>query len=770
MSERIQRLVMHAFRGVPDEMTVDFGKGESIAVYGDNGTGKSTVADALEWYFTGEIEFLSHEGRQHAVRHVGGDGDGATWVEVVTNGTLGGKVDFPDARDPQSFHDIRQETFLLRGRTLAGFINKTKTEKWKALVEILGLDAIERLREDLQRARNDLRKESKSAEEQLQAFRNALASGDAPVTRESVLGNLQQICEMLKVDPPESLDQAVDPFWLATAAGASAPSSESADRESLLAEIKALEAPTADVKGLERWNALVTSNRARLLPRATLVREAKRLVDERSLDGRCPLCGQAVSEKELAKKIERALVDVLEASQELERVRDPIAEWADDLDASHDRRSALQNRGRARKLDLPALPDVPLEGLQNSLDALIPIDVKAITGYLAELRKWDQAAGKLAQKLASSSVNTRDTQLLMLAALCEQIKTWRLGEKKAARALQAFNLADRVFDAYQSKQKEDLAELLKRISRRVAQLYAALHPGENLSEAVSIEPWTAKGVELAVEFYGSRQRPPHGVLSESHLNSLAIALFLAMAEEFNQQLGFLVLDDVINSFDVEHRGRLAELLADEFSGWQIIVLTHDQQFYEHLSRRAPSWRRLELTSWSYESGPRTNKYEPSGILAAARERLDSGDVHGAAAKARRALEELLQEVCEALWAPLPFRRGQANDKREIGELFKGLRRSLKDQAKPFLESVEPLFKNLEADVGATLNVEVHGSRRRSGAGEVEAALKRIETFDQTWSCPECRTRVWHRGSPEAGRCKCGQTSYPPARTSSLAKH
>ena len=43
MSEKIQRLVMNAFRGVPGEMTVDFGKGDSIVVYGDNGTGKSTV-------------------------------------------------------------------------------------------------------------------------------------------------------------------------------------------------------------------------------------------------------------------------------------------------------------------------------------------------------------------------------------------------------------------------------------------------------------------------------------------------------------------------------------------------------------------------------------------------------------------------------------------------------------------------------------------------------------------------------------------------------
>jgi rubrerythrin len=460
---------------------------------------------------------------------------------------------------------------------------------------------------------------------------------------------------------------------------------------------------------------------------------------------------------------------VLEASRELERGRDPIAEWADDLAAAHAKRSALHNRARARALDLPPLPAFTLAELEESVHSLAPVDIKAITGYLSELRQWDQAAGKVGRKAASAGTSTRDTQLVMLAALCEQIKTWRLAEKKAARTQRAFNLADRIFNAYQAKQKADLAGLLERISRRVAQIYSALHPGEKLAESVSIEPWTAKGVELAVEFYGSRQRPPHGVLSESHLNSLAIALFLAMAEEFNAQLGFLLLDDVINSFDVEHRGRLAELLADGFSDWQFIVLTHDQQFFEHLSRRAPSWRKLELTSWSYDSGPRTMRYETPGILSAARERLGSGDVHGAAAKARRALEELLQEVCEALWAPLPFRRGQANDKREIGELFKGVRRTLKEQSKAFLESVEPLLKNLEADVGATLNVEVHGSRRRSGASEVEAALTRIEAFDQKWSCPECGTRVWHRGNPEAGRCKCGQTSFPPATAASSAR-
>src|SRR5206468_10183360 len=110
VTERLHRLVMRAFRGVPEEMAVEFGEGQSMVVYGDNGTGKSTIADALEWYFTGEIELLSHEGRQHAVRYVGGEANGVTSVEVFTSGSLGGKAVFPDERSAEGFHALRRET------------------------------------------------------------------------------------------------------------------------------------------------------------------------------------------------------------------------------------------------------------------------------------------------------------------------------------------------------------------------------------------------------------------------------------------------------------------------------------------------------------------------------------------------------------------------------------------------------------------------------------------------------------------------------------
>ena len=302
----------------------------------------------------------------------------------------------------------------------------------------------------------------------------------------------------------------------------------------------------------------------------------------------------------------------MEASRDLEQVRDPVAQLADDLEAAHQKRRSIHNRARAFELELPPCLTSRTLASETASKPSRQSRIESITSALSDVRRWDRSAGTLAAKASPANPSTRDTQLVMLAALCQQVNAWRLAEKKASRARRALELAERVFDVYQNKQKEDLTELLKQISRRVAQIYATLHPGEDL-DAVSVEPWTAKGIELAIEFHGSRQRPPHGVLSESHLNSLAIALFLAMAESFNEQIGFLVLDDVINSFDVEHRGRLAELLADGFSEWQLIVLTHDQPFFEHLSRRAPSWRRLEFTSWSHASGPRTTQYETMDI-------------------------------------------------------------------------------------------------------------------------------------------------------------
>ena len=124
----------------------------------------------------------------------------------------------------------------------------------------------------------------------------------------------------------------------------------------------------------------------------------------------------------------RALVDVMEASRELERLRDPLAQWAEELGAAHEKRVSLSRSVHAPGARAAGSSRRPARGLQSSIDALAPVDIEAITGYLSELRKWDKAAGKIGSETASPpATSTRDTQLLMLAALCEQIKTLAAG-------------------------------------------------------------------------------------------------------------------------------------------------------------------------------------------------------------------------------------------------------------------------------------------------------------------------------------------------------
>lgn len=382
-----------------------------------------------------------------------------------------------------------------------------------------------------------------------------------------------------------------------------------------------------------------------------------------------------------------------------------------------------------------------------------------LVSFAEQLEHWREGASPLLGASAPSAGDTKESPLFRLGVVVELARRWNECQTKSVQAQRAAALADVLFTSYQDEQRTYFGSVLEQISDRAAHLYAKLHPGEGLGSII-VEPMSDKGVELVVDFHGTRQKPPHGVLSESHLNSLAIALFLAMAETFNQHVGFLVLDDVVNSFDIPHRGQLADLLASEYKEWQLLVLTHDEQFYRRITRRAPDWSRLEFTSWSYEEGPRSALYQTADMAAAARKSLADHDRIGAATKGRRAIEEFLQEVCEGLTAPLPFRRGVGNDRREIGELMKGLRRRLSDHKSSYA-SLKPLLSGIEADVDAALNVEAHASQGRAAEADVAAALDRLTELINYFTCSGCHSRVWDRGDDQVCSCRCGRMTYPP---------
>lgn len=760
MGERIIKVRLQAFRGIPEHFDLDLPEGRSLAVLGENGTGKSTLADAVEWYFTGRIDFLAKEGRESGLRHAGASPDLPTLVEIDTTGDLSGRVEYGVTTGPSSPRLRSRENFILRGRTLAQFIDLTKGEKWKALAEILGLEPVERLRMDLQRVRNELRTAAGDSRHEAQGRGEALRGMGVGSSVTDVMTAFRERCEQVGIEAPTSLADAVSNSWrpgLSTGLG----NDVALRLGSVTADLRTVQAIPIDVNAVRRWNAFIENEEAPSRTRLNLLRAGQAALEEQHQAGRCPLCGQGVDPKSFRQAIAEALNALRLADSNLEEARGRVRGVGGELRSAHDRRQAIRVAAAPLGVALATLPSIPAVDIDTCLQHVTAIDLLAIEAWVQELAEWDGPALGALQGAARTPSGERERALVDLGILRSAARAWQEAVASSEAADRASRLAARLFSAFQQHFRENVDEALARIAGRVAELYGLLHPEGGVS-AVTVETWGDKGVELAVNYHGTKQRPPHRVLSESHLNSLGVVLFLAMAESFNETVEFIVLDDVMNTFDTGHRAELACLLTEQFTDRQLIVLTHDSQFFTRLTRGAPGWGRMELTSWRYDEGPRTRASQSDRLIAEAKARLDDEDPAGAAQKARVALEDLLQEACEKLGGKVPFRRGFSNDHREVGEVVAGVRSCLNATLKDYYTAVKPLLAQIEIDVQAVLNSESHAGGGSASRNEVQAALRRVEELRDEWTCEACGTRRWHRRDNLGMRCRCSLSPFPPA--------
>lgn len=760
MGERITKIDMQAFRAVPRTFTMELPNGRSCVVLGDNGTGKSSIADAIEWYFEGQIEFLRKEGRGDAIRHSGAAKDLETKAAIRTDGSLGGSITADTPPQPEVLRVGKSELFMLRGRTLAGFVDKTKGEKWQALAELLGLDAINQLRLDLQYAKNALEDAAQNHAEEVETRKSSLGQLVADVSDTRVLQALAAKCTAAGVQAPESLSEALKAEWVAAIVPEESNDKRAATLKGALADLQAMEKQPIVLDPIESWNQFVAQEKRDLLP-LNLYRAAEPLLgsDSQALN-QCPLCGQPIDAAALKNRVAATLQELESATRNLDAARKRIQTFIGKVRSADGQRSEIVQRVQEQGLHLPAEPHSPHDQFGQSVEALTSISRVTAEQYQLKVSDWIAEVREALEAAMPPTAATREQTLVEIGVLHAQAQQWKSSVRKHTQTAAAFKLADQVFARYQERQRDYLTRVIQLISQRSADIYHFLHPNEGVGE-VTVETVGEKGIELSVKYFGKTERPPHRVLSESHMNSLGLALFLAMAETFNNNLSFLVLDDVVNSFDRDHRGRLAELLVSQFDDRQLIILTHDEQFYDRIYRLAPSWIGEQFTSWSYSDGPRTRRHAGERFLVEAGEELLVGNRVGAAQKGRRALEEFLQEACEKLEALLPFRRGQRNDQRMTDEVMRGLRRVLSNRAKPLYQQVSPLLQLLEADLQAALNVESHASQGATSSVEIKDALTRVGELQRHFICDSCNTRVWHRGTAEASQCQCGRMTFPP---------
>jgi len=239
-----------------------------------------------------------------------------------------------------------------------------------------------------------------------------------------------------------------------------------------------------------------------------------------------------------------------------------------------------------------------------------------------------------------------------------------------------------ICEQFIKKQKESLNAFLNSISKDMNEYYLCMNQDERVDEIELIpigEADELNGITIQYKFHGNIVSPPEKYLSESHLNCLGIALFLSSVRAFNRNNKFFVLDDVISSFDKPHRINFARLLLEKFKDYQILLFTHERDWFEILSGlvKPHNWI-IKRVIWTDENGSEVDMALPE-LKERIEDKFSKSDTNDLGNMIRRYLERLLKEICCNLEVKLKFLFNDKNENRMSDELLSELVCKLKSR-------------------------------------------------------------------------------------------
>ena len=312
-------------------------------------------------------------------------------------------------------------------------------------------------------------------------------------------------------------------------------------------------------------------------------------------------------------------------------------------------------------------------------------------------------------------------------------------------------------------------EIINEISSKVQDLWSKLHPNEPIEGArLYIPSESDKAIDIEIKFFGVKQPSPRLTLSESHRNCLGLCIFLAFSLLRADADNPIILDDIVSSLDREHRGRLADILMEDLKDRQIVLFTHDREWYSELRFRLPNkeWKFFVLRHWI---NPKIGlMWSKSSYTFDEARALAPDYPESSGNRTRATMDGQLAIVTEQLRLSMPFLRGDRNDHRTYFEFFNAIIRETKQNNRfrtkdgkdypPFLVPITKweTAKNLLSTWG---NRSSH-----TGSLTTEEAEKLIEVCEdalESFRCPCCNEFVWiaNQESRERLQCSCGNLQW-----------
>ncbi len=610
---------------------------------------------------------------------------------------------------------LGREKLWIRNRNLVEFIISTKGQRLSDISGIIGFEQVVKTKSTFKKASNDLKSLIRTRDFEGQISRKKsviLEKLKATInTREqffSAINNLLKPLEIgIEIIDFESFKEArlklksgLDP-------------NEIKKRTTLGFAIKVLEEAIIKIPTLGKsisdsvkgWEEIKTDKEAiKNLSVYKLLEEADKVLKVHEKDN-CPLCSNSIKREDLILSVnarlqelkhirekhyklkeekEKCLTGLREIYQTLNNEIKKIKEFLPsgfDFKTCEDSLSEVTRIGNKLKEDL-----LETDTTTTALDeSLVKKPFENLSDVLKNILK-EKKGGDVEQRtqiygdIEVSSQYFKDIK---------DLETQKIILENQQRTL------DKIYTAFTLHQKAEMQAFLKNISDYINEFYFFMNESTGV-DGISLTTMDNSegefvGIQLTHKFHGQTVKTPKQYLSESYINCIGLCIFLATVKLLNKQSKFFVLDDVISSFDKNHRIKFGQLLLDKFSDYQIFILTHETDWFDFMSTQGKGrgWK-INEAKWNPENGIILNLAAPE-LKIQIDEKIQTNNENGLGNLLRRYGERLLKDLCFKLEAKASFQYNDRNENRQMDELLGILRGQL---SKKSIISDDVAIKNL----------------------------------------------------------------------------
>jgi hypothetical protein len=790
---RLQLIRIKAFRGISDELQIQI-KGRGLLLLGDNGTGKSSVVEGIELALTGDVstlrgrEGISPSQHAHHINYTRADsvavvevGRTATEVLEISKGKPSGTL------EAKSFLSAcSSPTFILRRKQLLDFVDAQDGRRYQTLYPFLGIQEFDKKERILKKLRDEADADSRvktSRRDRLidvlvqefqvhqpfdsvqsevvrilqdRASQLGLASADASVS------DLKTLAKVALGESSPDIDLLMKAERAKEELQKIAPSLSSAHLSEVAAKKEIKNQKEVELRGNFYHQVLV---------------QGKQWIIEDSLDA-CPLCEQPIGRDLILNRIEERIQEhelLVRARQEYELV-------LENAKASYEETKRYYVAAKAAFRTAATAVSWPLaqhfteiagriaDFLRRPTEEEASSLEQAIARLLAQTNVFGTVESILDSYIEEHSVDARQQALAELIAKCSSYlassETLNDFTASARDASWIASVASQIYSAAVEARKQVSDKTLTRIEERIGAIYTTIHPNEQFTLSNSnvitlrMDPDKRASATLDGAYANVGYYDPRAYYSESHLDTLGLAIFLAFREEVaerNPDFKLLILDDVMSSIDGPHRKRVAEFILNTYaSSYQLVITTHDPIWFDYLSSMASGlpFEKLRFSDWTLDTGPLV--LADSSAIDRLRKLLAGGNAQDLASTAGRLFEGMLQELRFALDLAVTAKRGENYT---IADIWPTLvsRRIKKNSA-------------LETKIGAaanrlgavTRNIGAHGDewKKALSDGEAKEFAQDVLTLHDAVHCSTCHTYIFRdQGDQSKYRCKCMNVLY-----------